>query len=84
MRVMSVVKVALLAGAMALPSVAFAKAKLPSGACAFGKKGVIASGMSCSYNCNPKTGLCAQQSCWYGQLTQIMGCPTPFCFAKCG
>jgi hypothetical protein len=84
MRVMSIVKVIALASAVALPSVAFAKTKLPPGACAFGKKGVIASGMACSYNCDPKTGWCAQQACWNGQLTQIMSCPTPFCLVKCG
>ena len=84
MRVTSIVKIAILAAAVALPSVASAKAKLPPGACAFGKKGVIAAGLMCSYNCDPKTGWCAQQSCWNGQLTPIVSCLPPFCFVKCG
>jgi len=84
MRLTSIVKVAILAAAVALPSVASAKAKLPPGACAFGKKGVIAAGMMCSSNCDPKTGWCAQAACWNGQLTPIVSCPTPLCFAKCG
>jgi len=84
MRMISVMKVALLAGAIALPSVASAKTKLPPGACAFGNKGVIAAGMMCSYNCDPKTGWCAQQACWNGQLTALLSCLTPFCLVKCG
>ena len=87
MKMASFVKVAMLACAVALPasfSVADAKAKLPPGACAFGKNGVIAAGMMCSYNCDPKTGWCAQQACWNGQLSPLISCPTPFCFVKCG
>lgn len=84
MRAISIVKVVVLAAAVALPSVASAKTKLPPGACAFGKKGVIAAGMMCSYNCDPKTGWCAQQACWNGQLTPLMSCIPPFCFVKCG
>jgi len=87
MKMASFVKVAMLACAVALPvsfSGAEAKAKLPPGACAFGKKGVIAAGMMCSYNCDPKTGWCAQQACWNGQLSPLVSCPTPFCFVKCG
>jgi len=83
----SFVKVALLAGAVALPaslSIAEAKTKLPPGACAFGKKGVIAAGMMCSYNCDAKIGWCAQQACWNGQLSPLMSCLPPFCFVKCG
>ncbi len=87
MRIMSIVKVMVLAGAVALPasfSAAVAKTKLPPGACAFGKKGVIAAGMMCSYNCDAKTGVCAQQACWGGKLTPIISCLPPFCFVKCG
>jgi len=87
MKMATFVKVAILACAVALPasfSVADAKAKLPPGACAFGKKGVIASGMMCSYNCDPKTGLCAQQACWNGQLSPLLSCLPPFCLVKCG
>jgi len=87
MKMATFVKVAILACAVALPasfSVADAKAKLPPGACAFGKKGVIASGMMCSYNCDPKTGWCAQQACWNGQLSPLLSCLPPFCLVKCG
>ena len=88
MRAMSFVKIALLAGAVALPasfSAAEAKTmKLPPGACAFGKKGVIASGAVCSYNCDPKTMWCAQQLCVNGALNQVLPCLSPFCSPKCG
>jgi len=87
MRFSSLVKAAMLAGAMALPlsfSVADAKAKLPPGACALGKKGVVAAGAMCSYNCDAKSGWCAQAACWNGQLTPLLSCPTPFCLVKCG
>ena len=84
MRMISVVKILLLAAAVALPSVASAKTKLPPGACAFGKKGVIASGAVCSYNCDPKTMWCAQQLCVNGTLNQILPCLSPFCSPKCG
>ena len=99
MRVMSLVKVALLPGAVALPasfSAADAKAsycvastpsrliKLPPGACAFGKKGVIATNTICSYNCDPKTMWCAQQLCSNGALNQVLPCFSGFCTPKCG
>ena len=85
MRIVSFLKVVLLAGAVALPSVASAKTmKLPPGACAFGKKGVIAAGMMCSYNCDPKTNMCAQQGCWNGTLTPVLSCFKPFCLNACG
>ena len=84
MRLLTAAKIALLAAAVALPTVASAKTKLPPGACAFGKKGVIAAGMMCSYNCDPKTGWCAQQGCWNGHSTPIISCPKPFCLQACG
>ena len=85
MRVMSLVKIALLAGAVALPSVASAKAmKLPPGACAFGKKGVVAANTMCSFDCNPQTQWCSQQMCVNGAFTQVLPCYTGFCTAKCG
>jgi hypothetical protein len=85
MRVMSCVKIALLAAAVALPSVASAKTiKLPPGACAFGKKDVIAASTICSYQCDPKTQWCSQQLCINGALTPVLPCFTGFCTAKCG
>jgi len=85
MRIMSFVKIALLATAVALPSVASAKAmKLPPGACAFGKKGVVAAGTVCSFNCDPKTMWCQQQLCLNGALTPVLPCYTGFCAPKCG
>ncbi len=88
MRVFSAVKIALLAGAVALPasfSVAEAKTKpLPPGACAFGKKGVVNAGTTCSYNCDPKTMWCMQQVCINGAFVAVLPCYTGFCTPKCG
>ena len=87
MRVMSLVKIALLAGAVALPasfSAADAKTKLPPGACAFGKQGVIASGTVCSFDCDPKTMWCSQQLCFNGTLGRVLSCYSGFCTPKCG
>ncbi len=85
MRVASIVKIVVLAVAVALPSVASAKAmKLPPGACAFGKKGVVANGIICSYNCDPKAMWCSQQLCANGTFIQVLPCYTGFCTAKCG
>jgi hypothetical protein len=85
MRAISVAKVLLLAAAVALPSVASAKAmKAPPGSCAFGKKGFIASSTMCSYNCDPQTKWCAQQLCVNGSLNQLLPCYSGFCTAKCG
>jgi hypothetical protein len=87
MRVMSVVKVALLAATVALPasfSAASAKGmKPPPGACAFEKKW-IATGTLCSYQCNPATQWCSQQLCTNGALTPMLPCYGSFCAAKCG
>jgi len=84
MRVMSVVRVALLAAAVALPSsLALAKGKPPAGACAFEKKW-IATGTICSYQCNPATQWCSQQLCTNGFLTPMLPCYGSFCAAKCG
>lgn len=84
MRAMSFVKIALLAVAVALPSAASAKTKLPPGACAIGKKSFVASGAACSYQCSALTNTCAQQACWNGALNQIWPCFGPFCAPKCG
>jgi len=88
MRIISVVKIALLAGAVALPasfSVAEAKAmKLPPGACAIGKKSVLANGAVCSSKCDPVTTWCGDQLCANGQLVTVLPCWGPFCPPKCG
>ena len=87
MRVISLVKITLLAGAVALPvsfSAAEAKTTLPPGACAFAKKGVIAANTVCSYNCDPKTTWCTQQLCVNGALYQALPCFDGFCTPKCG
>jgi hypothetical protein len=85
MRVMSAVKVALVAAAVALPSgLALAKTmKLPPGACAFEKKG-IANSTICSYQCNPQNMWCSQQLCTNGTLTPMLPCYGSFCTTKCG
>jgi hypothetical protein len=87
MRMMSVLKIAVLAGAVALPmsfSAASAKGvKLPPGACAFEKKG-IANNAICSYQCNATTMWCSQQLCVNGTLTQVLPCYGSFCAPKCG
>jgi hypothetical protein len=84
MRAMSVVKVGLLAIAVALPSVASAKGmKMPAGACAFEKR-AVANNTFCSYQCNPTTMWCAQQLCTNGVLTQVLPCFGAFCTPKCG
>ena len=90
MRAMSFVKIALLAGAVALPasfSVAEAKGKvmkLPPGACAVGKKSVLANGAICSSKCDPVTMWCGDQLCANGQLVAVLPCLAPFCPPKCG
>jgi hypothetical protein len=89
MRMMSVVKVVLLAAAVALPasfSVAEAKAKpkpLPPGACAFEKTG-IPTATVCSFNSDPKTMWSQQQLCVNGALTPMLPCYSGFCTSKCG
>jgi hypothetical protein len=85
MRMMSLVKIVVLAAAVALPSIASAKAmKLPPGACAFSKKGVVAANTMCSYNCNATTKWCMQEMCVNGVFTPMLPCYTGFCTAKCG
>ena len=85
MRVMSVAAVVLLAGAVAWPAVASAKgAKVPPGACAVGKRSVLAAAAICSYNCNASTSWCSQQMCVNGGLVQVLPCYGQFCAAKCG
>jgi hypothetical protein len=85
MRVMSLVKIALLAAAVALPSVASAKAmKAPPGACAFGKKGFVAANTVCSFNCNAQNKWCSQQLCVNSAFTAMLPCYTGFCTPQCG
>jgi hypothetical protein len=86
MKMMSVLKVAMVLAAVALPasfSAAEAKAKLPPGACAFEKKSVAANTV-CSFQCNSTTGWCSEQLCVNGQLVSALPCYGNFCTAKCG
>jgi hypothetical protein len=85
MRVISVLKAVSLAGAVVLlagASGASAK-KLPPGACLFHHK-VVAAGALCSYDCDPATKWCSQQSCLSGQFSKFLPCLTPLCTEKCG
>ncbi|MGB7035565.1 MAG: hypothetical protein WBD71_08555 [Xanthobacteraceae bacterium] len=85
MRVMSFVKIALLAGAVALPSIASAKVmKAPPGSCAVDKTHFTAANTMCSFNCNPQNKWCSQQMCVNGTFTAMLPCYTGFCTAKCG
>ena len=88
MRVMSFVKIAILAGAVALPSVASAKAakavKAPPGSCAVDKTHFAATNTICSFSCNPQTQWCSQQLCVNGTFTAMLPCYTGFCTPKCG
>jgi hypothetical protein len=87
MRAMSLVKVALLAGAVVALSISAAAAKgkvsLAPGACAFAKSGV-ANGTFCSFDCDPATNWCSQQLCSNGTLTKVIPCYGSFCSTKCG
>ena len=86
MRVVSLIKVALLAGALALPasfSMALAKTAPPAGSCAYGK-GYIPTGTFCSYNCDANSQWCSQQGCFNTVTTPAVPCYGTFCTAKCG
>ena len=86
MRGMSIVKAALLIGAVVVMSLSAASAKtmkLPPGACAF-QKVAIANGAYCSFDCDPASNWCSQQLCTNGALTKIIPCYGSFCSAKCG
>jgi hypothetical protein len=85
MRILSAVKIAVLAAAVALPSsyALAAKAKPPPGACGF-EKSWIATNTICSFSCNPATQWCSQQLCVNGVLTPVLPCYSGFCTAKCG
>ncbi len=85
MRVMSFVKIALVAGAVALPasvSVASAKTAPPPGSCAYGKS-YIPTGTFCSYNCNANSQWCMQQGCFNTVTTPALPCWGNFCTPKC-
>ncbi len=85
MRVIAFVKIALLAGAVALPSLASAKMmKAPPGSCAADKTHFVAANTMCSYNCNAQTKWCSQQMCVNGTFTAMLPCYTGFCTTKCG
>jgi hypothetical protein len=88
MRAMSVVKVALLAGAMAAMSLSAASAKgakvtVPPGGCAY-QKSAVANYAFCSFDCDAATNWCSQQMCTNGALTKVVPCYGSFCAAKCG
>ena len=85
MRVVSILKVALMIGGAAallssLPDTSFAAKmkKMPPGACAFEKK-AVATGTMCSYDCNPTTMWCSQQMCQNGQFQHLIMCYGSFC-----
>ena len=87
MRAMSVVKVALLAAAVALPSITVALAKPmapPPGACAVDKKKFVTAGTFCSFDCNAQTMWCSQQYCADGAMVRVLPCFGSFCTPKCG
>ncbi|HUI15998.1 MAG TPA: hypothetical protein VL048_21270 [Xanthobacteraceae bacterium] len=85
MRLMSFVKIAMLAGVVALPSFASAKAmKAPPGSCTVDKKHFVAANTVCSFNCNPQTKWCSQQLCVNGTFTAMLPCYTGFCTPNCG
>jgi hypothetical protein len=83
MKMISFLKVAVLAAAVALPAIAEAKTQLPPGACAFEKKSVAVNTF-CSFQCNPTTGWCSEQLCVNGQLVPALPCYGTFCMPKCG
>jgi hypothetical protein len=87
MRVVSLIKVALLAGAVALPasfSAALAKTAPPPGSCAYGKSYIL-TGTFCSYSCDSTvSGWCAQQGCFNTVTTPALPCYGTFCTRKCG
>ncbi len=88
MRMMSVVNVAVLAGALAAAGVPVALAKggkvsIPAGGCAY-QKAAIANNTFCSFDCDPATNWCSQQLCTNGTLTKVIPCYGNFCSAKCG
>jgi len=91
MKMMSIVKVAMLAAAVALPASfsvaeakAMAKVTLPPGACAVGKKSVLTNAMFCSLNCDATNMWCQQQVCLNGTLATVLPCYGSFCAPKCG
>lgn len=88
MRMISVLKAVSLAAAVAAVAnvpVASARMKLPPGACAFHGK-VVAAATTCSYQCDPKTNWCMQQTCLNGKLSPafLPTCISQFCPPKCG
>jgi hypothetical protein len=91
MKMMSIVKVAMLAAAVSLPASfsvaeakAMAKVTLPPGACAVGKKSMVTNATFCSSNCDAKTMWCQQQVCLNGALATVLPCFGSFCAPKCG
>jgi hypothetical protein len=88
MKITSVLKIGLLAIAIALPaSFSVAEAKKapppPPGACAL-DKGYMTTGSICSMACDPQTQWCQQQLCVNGFKTPVLPCYGSFCAPKCG
>ena len=88
MRAISLSKMMLLAGAVALltsyaGATWAATAKLPPGACSVGKKSALNTGTMCSFDCDA-TNWCSQQMCVNGTLTKVISCYGTFCSTKCG
>jgi len=88
MRLMSVVKFALIATAVAGVSIsssdsfAAKKMAMPAGACKFEKK-YVNTGTTCSFACD-QNNMCSVQTCQNGTLTKMpIGCYGAFCVAKC-
>src|ERR1700739_1227372 len=91
MKMMSIVKVAMLAAAVLLPASfsvaeaqAMGKVTVAPGACAVGKKGVPTNAAFCSSSCDATTMWCQQQVCLNGTLATVLPCFGSFCAAKCG
>jgi hypothetical protein len=86
MRVASVLKIAALAGAVALlsygPGASAKMMKRPPDSCLFHRK-VIANGTVCESQCDPKSIWCTQQECQSGKWAHWISCIPPFCTAKC-
>jgi hypothetical protein len=88
MRLKTLLKFALLAGAVAGASVtssdswAAKKMAMPPGACAFEKK-FVTTGTTCSFACD-QNNWCSVQTCQNGTLTKMpIGCYGSFCVTKC-
>ncbi len=85
MRFLSGVKIVALTGAVVLIiGISGAAARrLPPDVCVFHRH-IVAAGTLCSYQCDPATKWCSQQSCINGQFARFLPCLQPFCTTRCG